>query len=146
MVKRKHDSEDEESAAESGVGTSEDEVQKKKKQKRAKPEPKVKPSAAKGKAKAPRADEQTESAEVDGIEFKVTGGESWLELGLKSKKRVTVRKFKGNTLVDIREYYEDRDSGEMKPGKKGVSLSADEWHDVARLSNAISVLVAGNEG
>jgi len=53
MVKRKHDSEDEESAAESGVGTSEDEVQKKKKQKRAKPEPKVKPSAAKGKAKAP---------------------------------------------------------------------------------------------
>jgi hypothetical protein len=39
--------------------------------------------------------QQTESAEVDGIEFKVTGGESWLELGLKAKKRVTVRKFKG---------------------------------------------------
>jgi hypothetical protein len=42
-----------------------------------------------------RANEQTESAEVDGIEFKVTGGESWLELGLKAKKRITVRKFKG---------------------------------------------------
>ncbi|KAI0280983.1 transcriptional Coactivator p15-domain-containing protein, partial [Russula aff. rugulosa BPL654] len=41
-------------------------------------------------------------------------GEMYLDLG--RKKRVTVRSFKGNTLVDIREYYGA--DGEEKPGKK----------------------------
>jgi hypothetical protein len=27
--------------------------------------------------------------------------------------------FKGKRLIDIREYYEDKETGEMKPGKKG---------------------------
>ncbi|CAM9129993.1 unnamed protein product [Choristocarpus tenellus] len=31
------------------------------------------------------------------------------------------------TLVDIREFYEDRASGELKPGKKGISLQAAQW-------------------
>ena len=34
---------------------------------------------------------------------------------------VDVRDFKGKTLVDIREYYDA--GGELKPGKKGISLS-----------------------
>lgn len=40
--------------------------------------------------------------------------DTW-ELG--NMKRVTVREFKGKTLIDIREYYES--NGEYKPGKKG---------------------------
>jgi len=44
---------------------------------------------------------------------------------LAPKRRVTVRDFKGKLLVDVREYYGEE--GDMKPGAKGLSLSADQW-------------------
>lgn len=44
-----------------------------------------------------------------------------------NNKRVTVDNFKGKMLVNIREYYEDKKSGEMKPGKKGIALTEDQW-------------------
>ena len=44
---------------------------------------------------------------------------------LDDRKRVTVHKFKGQLKVDIREFYDDK--GEMKPGKKGISLSLEHW-------------------
>lgn len=44
-----------------------------------------------------------------------------------SKNRfATVSEFKGKVRVDIREYYMT-DDGERRPGKKGISLSMDEW-------------------
>lgn len=39
--------------------------------------------------------------------------------------RVTLRTFKGYKLLDIRVWYEDRHSGELKPGPKGISLKAE---------------------
>uniref|UniRef100_A0A4W5PVD8 Activated RNA polymerase II transcriptional coactivator p15 n=1 Tax=Hucho hucho TaxID=62062 RepID=A0A4W5PVD8_9TELE len=39
---------------------------------------------------------------------------------------VSVRDFKGKCLVDIREYWMNQD-GEMKPGKKGISLNPEQW-------------------
>ena len=39
---------------------------------------------------------------------------------LDSKRKITVDKFKNKVLVNIREYYEDKD-GELKPGKKGFT-------------------------
>jgi len=42
-------------------------------------------------------------------------GERFVDLG--KKRRVTVRDFKGSTLVDIREFYGS--DGDEKPGKKG---------------------------
>ncbi|KAF7994567.1 hypothetical protein HCN44_004039 [Aphidius gifuensis] len=47
------------------------------------------------------------------------------ELG--NLKQVTVREFKGKTLIDIRTMYTDKNSGELKPTKKGISLSVEQW-------------------
>ncbi|TRZ02288.1 hypothetical protein DNTS_003181 [Danionella cerebrum] len=42
---------------------------------------------------------------------------------------VSVRDFKGNVLVDIREYWMDQ-AGDMKPGKKGISLNPEQWNQL----------------
>ncbi len=39
-----------------------------------------------------------------------------------------MRKFNNISLVDIREYYIDKASGEARPGKKGISLTEDSWN------------------
>ncbi|ODQ65604.1 PC4-domain-containing protein [Nadsonia fulvescens var. elongata DSM 6958] len=66
--------------------------------------------------------------------------ETVIELG--SKKRVTVRSFKGIPLVDIREYYSVNDSitGEpmMLPGKKGISLSLQLWEQLMAKQDEIN--------
>lgn len=46
-------------------------------------------------------------------------------INLTGKKRVQVSQFKGKTLVGIREYYEK--DGALLPGKKGISLTTDDW-------------------
>ncbi|KAI6121669.1 transcriptional Coactivator p15-domain-containing protein [Pisolithus sp. B1] len=60
-------------------------------------------------------------------------GENYVDLG--KKKRATVRVFKGKVLVDIREYFGPDD--DEKPGRKGISLSPEQW-DV--LKGSIDVL------
>ncbi|KAK0614243.1 transcriptional Coactivator p15-domain-containing protein [Immersiella caudata] len=52
------------------------------------------------------------------------GNPMW-EIG--GTRRVTISKFKGTTLVNIREYYTDKTTGEAKPGKKGISLSVEQF-------------------
>ncbi|XP_053238356.1 activated RNA polymerase II transcriptional coactivator p15-like [Podarcis raffonei] len=39
---------------------------------------------------------------------------------------VSVRDFKGKVLIDIREYWMYQE-GEMKPGRKGISLNPEQW-------------------
>ena len=41
---------------------------------------------------------------------------------------MVVSVFKGRVLVNIREFYEDRMTGEEKPGKTGIALSVDQWN------------------
>lgn len=53
------------------------------------------------------------------------GKETVIELD--KKKQVTVRQFNGVNLVDIREFYIDKDTKEKKPGKKGISLTEEAW-------------------
>ncbi|KAM7200147.1 Transcriptional Coactivator p15 (PC4) domain containing protein [Rhypophila sp. PSN 637] len=41
-------------------------------------------------------------------------------------RRVGLSEFKGKLLINIREYYKAAD-GELKPGKKGISLSLEQY-------------------
>ncbi|KAF2631501.1 PC4-domain-containing protein [Macroventuria anomochaeta] len=51
----------------------------------------------------------------------------FIALNHSGKRRVTVSDFKGMTLVSIREYWVN-DGGELKPGKKGISLSIEQYN------------------
>jgi len=57
-------------------------------------------------------------------------------------KYVSVRQFKNMILVDIREYYEK--DGELRPGKKGISLQAEQWNllkeNIEEIDNKIQEL------
>lgn len=55
--------------------------------------------------------------------------ESEHSIKLSNNRYLTVSEFKNKVRVDIREYYMN-DAGERKPGKKGISLSLDEWKKV----------------
>ncbi|GMM28067.1 hypothetical protein DAMA08_007830 [Martiniozyma asiatica (nom. inval.)] len=57
------------------------------------------------------------------------------ELG-SERRRITVRQFKGSTLIDIREYYKKDD--EWKPGSKGISLTPDQWAILAECAPEVS--------
>ncbi|KAG5357450.1 RNA polymerase II transcriptional coactivator KELP [Yarrowia sp. C11] len=48
------------------------------------------------------------------------------ELG--NDKRVTVREFKGRTLIDIRAFYEK--DGKKLPGSKGISLTEGQFEEL----------------
>ncbi|OBA14781.1 uncharacterized protein OGAPODRAFT_9040 [Ogataea polymorpha] len=63
-----------------------------------------------------------------------TGPEFQFELG-SEKRRVSVRKFKGATLVDIREYYQKE--GKWLPGSKGIALTEDQWRALRGLIGQI---------
>ncbi|KAH6643622.1 transcriptional Coactivator p15-domain-containing protein [Boeremia exigua] len=52
---------------------------------------------------------------------------AFVALNHSGKRRVTVSEFKGMTLVSIREYWAN-DGGELKPGKKGISLSIEQYN------------------
>ncbi|KAK6463852.1 transcriptional Coactivator p15-domain-containing protein [Scheffersomyces coipomensis] len=56
---------------------------------------------------------------------------------LDKKKQVTIRKFNNINLVDIREFYIDKDSNEKRPGKKGISLTEDTWYKLLEATNKI---------
>ncbi|CAD6195478.1 unnamed protein product [Caenorhabditis auriculariae] len=58
-------------------------------------------------------------------------GDEMIELG--SMRYLTVRSFRGKPLIDIREFYVDKASGKMKPGKKGISLSREQFENFKAL-------------
>eukprot|EP01038_Epipyxis_sp_PR26KG_P008257 gene8257-11173_t len=49
------------------------------------------------------------------------------------RRKVGISLFKGKVFVNIREYYEDKNTGEEKPGSKGIALSVDQWNALTEL-------------
>ncbi|KAM9455557.1 SUB1 regulator of transcription a isoform 1-T2 [Clarias gariepinus] len=68
-----------------------------------------------------------ESSRASGASKSSGGGnkkDNMFQIG--KMRYVSVREFKGKVLIDIREYWNDQE-GEMKPGKKGISLNPEQW-------------------
>ncbi|KAL8711668.1 MAG: hypothetical protein Q9225_007086 [Loekoesia sp. 1 TL-2023] len=61
---------------------------------------------------------------------------------ISDKRRVTIDSFKGNIMVNLREYYEDRNTGNMMPGKKGISLPLAQYSTLLTLLPEIEVALA----
>ncbi|KXN90584.1 RNA polymerase II transcriptional coactivator SUB1 [Leucoagaricus sp. SymC.cos] len=120
MAKRKVDSESEDEAQFSDASSE--------------PKQKSKPPAKKAATKRTKAESSPmastaakkaeDNASSPGIIQRNSDGEKYIDLG--KKKRATVRSFKDIPLLDIREFY-GTGSGE-KPGKKGISLTLEQWH------------------
>eukprot|EP00933_Yihiella_yeosuensis_P021373 TRINITY_DN16915_c0_g1_i1.p1 TRINITY_DN16915_c0_g1~~TRINITY_DN16915_c0_g1_i1.p1 ORF type:complete len:338 (+),score=93.22 TRINITY_DN16915_c0_g1_i1:137-1150(+) len=58
---------------------------------------------------------------------KPSGGEDEQAFELGKEVQCTVRKFGGNMGADLRKYYTDKESGELKPTPKGIWLRAPEF-------------------
>jgi hypothetical protein len=54
-----------------------------------------------------------------------------MQFEIEKTRFVTVRTFKGKTYIDIREFYDA--GGELKPGKKGISLNPTQWEKLKSL-------------
>ncbi|KAH7859771.1 hypothetical protein Vadar_005276 [Vaccinium darrowii] len=61
---------------------------------------------------------------------------------ISKNRRVAVRNWQGKVVVDIREFYVK--DGKQLPGKKGISLSMDQWNILKDHVDEIDDVVAGN--
>jgi hypothetical protein len=77
--------------------------------------------------------------ESDGEDNNIVVGKDEITIKLEGKKKVSIRKFKGQIYVDIREYYEK--DGEEKPSKKGISMKPELWEKLkSRISDIDSAI------
>ncbi|KAF2640097.1 PC4-domain-containing protein [Massarina eburnea CBS 473.64] len=109
--------------------------------KRAEPDSDDTASRASKKAKSNEEDDNTplvQELEVDDDE------NSFVALKANGTRRVTISDFKGKTLVSIREYYEDA-NGDMKPGKKGISLSIEQYNALLSAAPLLETTLVAKE-
>ncbi|EDV31271.2 uncharacterized protein Dana_GF15272 [Drosophila ananassae] len=60
-------------------------------------------------------------------------GNTWT---LEKLRLVTINEFRGRKMVDIREHYEK--DGKVLPGKKGISLSIQQWKKLIEQADEIT--------
>ena len=63
------------------------------------------------------------------------------ELAISEYKRASVAPFKGVVRVDLRTYYKHKDTGELRPTPKGISLSTSEWAQLKTHMDAIDRMI-----
>jgi len=63
------------------------------------------------------------------------------ELAISDLKRATVSSFKGAMRVDLRGFYRHKESGEVRPTPKGISLSVSEWNTLKSHMDAIDRII-----
>ena len=66
-----------------------------------------------------------------------------LELG--KNKFVGVDVFGGQVRVDVRSFYSDKATGELKPTRRGISLSGAEWRKLKSNIDTIDRMIAAQE-
>lgn len=67
---------------------------------------------------------------------KESGDKSNQQWVLERQRKVSINEFRGHKLIDIREYYEK--DGKSLPGKKGISLSVDEWKKLLAIAEEVN--------
>ncbi|KAK4122482.1 PC4-domain-containing protein [Parathielavia appendiculata] len=83
-----------------------------------------------GEQQAVKKSKSAKTAKKDLAQGKDAEGNPYWEIG--NNRRIGSSQFKGATLVNIREYYTAPD-GELRPGKKGISLSLDQYKALLRI-------------
>ncbi|KAK8125545.1 rna polymerase ii transcriptional coactivator [Apiospora kogelbergensis] len=93
-------------------------------------------------AEAPKPTKTTKKAKTGNAVNDAAGGADKDAEGnsfwpLTATRRVVISEFKSKPLISVREYYTDG-AGEMKPGKKGISLTLDQWNSLMKATAEVN--------
>ncbi|KAK9821484.1 hypothetical protein WJX74_001233 [Apatococcus lobatus] len=72
---------------------------------------------------------------ADAISKALDAEDESYSIELSTKRRASISVFKSKPMVNIREYYEK--DGQQLPGKKGISLAAEQWQALAEGLSAL---------
>ncbi|EXJ60175.1 hypothetical protein A1O7_04327 [Cladophialophora yegresii CBS 114405] len=89
------------------------------------------PTSKRGKGTSGNAFRPSSKVQVD-----ADGNKYW---EIAKARRVTLSEYKGQTMVGIREYYEK--DGQWLPGKKGISLTLDQYSALIQITPQIEDLL-----
>ena len=62
------------------------------------------------------------------------------KIEISKTKFITVSEYRGKQYINLREYYLN-DDGELKPGKKGISLTVEQWNKLTEQADAVELLI-----
>ncbi|BFZ53596.1 hypothetical protein PYCC9005_000624 [Savitreella phatthalungensis] len=82
-----------------------------------------------------KADQASSAGQLGTKQTNEEAGETYWQLS--STRRITVQTYQNRAMVSIREYYTDKASGELRPGKKGISLPLEQWNMLKKVFNEV---------